>query len=200
MNWSDFPKSTFYHQERKMMLDPTNEQLKELHKDIMSGSVMTITTEHYKQQAERIKELEDENEQLQLELENRDDYNELQERIKELEIESAINFDTAAKAYTACGNYQERIRVLEGALDELCEELKGKVEALGRFHEKNFDFMEKEERIKELEGAKIVETQVICGLVDCLQRNKKGECGHTSIHFQPCSDCANVAACSEYTE
>ena len=40
------------------MLEPTNEQLKELHKDIMSGSVMTITTEHYKQQAERIKELE----------------------------------------------------------------------------------------------------------------------------------------------
>ena len=185
-----------------MMLEPTNEQLKELHKDIMSGDVMTITTEHYKQQAERIKALEAENkdlgdgveivnnagvkirrnleariEELEAALKEwRDkadselDINaglhtenaHLQNRIKELEIESAINFDTAAKAYTACGNYQERIRVLE--------------------------------------GAKTVETQVICGLVNCLQRNTKGECGHTSIHFQPCSDSSNVAACSEYTE
>ena len=56
------------------------------------------------------------------------------------------------------------------------------------------------EQIEVLEGTKTVETQVICGLVNCLQRNTKGECGHTSIHFQPCSDCANVAACSEYTE
>ena len=46
------------------MLDPTKEQLKELHKDIMSGDVMTITTEHYKQQAEQIKALEAENKDL----------------------------------------------------------------------------------------------------------------------------------------
>ena len=39
------------------MLEPTNEQLKELHKDIMSGDVMTITTEHYKQQTKRINKL-----------------------------------------------------------------------------------------------------------------------------------------------
>ena len=46
------------------MLEPTNEQLKELHKDIMSGDVMTITTEHYKQQAEQIKALEADKQRL----------------------------------------------------------------------------------------------------------------------------------------
>ena len=48
-----------------MMLEPTKEQLKELHKDIMSGDVMTLTTEHYRQLEERIKELEERNEALE---------------------------------------------------------------------------------------------------------------------------------------
>jgi len=40
------------------MDEPTNEQLKQLYTDIMSGLVMTVTTEHYKQ-------LEAKNTQLQ---------------------------------------------------------------------------------------------------------------------------------------
>jgi len=40
------------------MLEPTKEQLKELHKDIMSGDVMTLTSEHYKQLEQQIKQLE----------------------------------------------------------------------------------------------------------------------------------------------
>ena len=142
------------------MLEPTNEQLKELHKDIMSGDVMTITTEHYKQQAEQIKELEAENKDLGDGVETVNNAGvkirrNLEARIEELELAKSIGIQ-------ACGLLKERI--------------------------------------EELEGAKTVETQVICGLVNCLQRNTKGECGHTSIHFQPCSDAANVAACSEYTE
>lgn len=46
------------------MNEPTNEQLKELHKDIMSGDVMTLTTEHYRRLNERIAELEAEKAKL----------------------------------------------------------------------------------------------------------------------------------------
>ena len=49
-------------------------------------NVVIVDKEEYKQQAKRFKELEDENEQLQLELENRADYDEHQE-LKELLIE-----------------------------------------------------------------------------------------------------------------
>ena len=49
-------------------------------------NVVIVDKEEYKQQAKRIKELEDENEQLQLDLENRADYEEHQE-LKELLIE-----------------------------------------------------------------------------------------------------------------
>ena len=47
-------------------------------------------------------------------------------------------------------NLNERITELEKINLELCGELKGKVEALMRFHKKNFDFMAKDERIAEL--------------------------------------------------
>lgn len=40
------------------------------------------------------------------------------ERIKELEAESSLNLEAAAKAYTACGNYQERIEEFEAENDK----------------------------------------------------------------------------------
>jgi hypothetical protein len=51
-----------------------------------------------------------------------------------------------------------------------------------------------------IESAKPVGTQIICGLVDCLNRNENRLCGHTTIHLQPCSDAANVLDCSEFKE
>lgn len=48
----------------------------------------------------------------------RDDNIAKDERNKELEAENALNFKTAAKAYTACGNYQKRIKELETSLKE----------------------------------------------------------------------------------
>ena len=154
------------------MLEPTNEQLKELHKDIISGDIMTITTEHYKQQAEQIKKLE----------------------------EAIMCFLDRWKKSGPSGSAQWEkfnfsIQILEQALK-------------GKPHECKTCWYSCEVKninecpliLKAKEATKTIETQVICGLVDCLQRNTKGECGHTSIHFQPCSDAVNVAACSEYTE
>ena len=104
------------------MLDPTNEQLKELHKDIMSGSVMTITTEHYKQQAEQIKALEAENKDLGdgVEIVNNAGVKirrKLEARIEELERRVKVIKKNRNELFDETVQQTKRIKELEEALE-----------------------------------------------------------------------------------
>ena len=63
------------------------------------------------------------------------------------------------KLYSVENEVQDYCDKLEGQIEELdqlnleiADELLGKVKALCKFHKKNFNFMEKKKRIKELEG------------------------------------------------
>ncbi len=92
------------------MNEPTEEQLKQLHTDIMSGLVMTVEVKHYRRLTDNLNKSYDANKAKN-------------ERIEELEAELHNYFEMAAKSYTACGNYQQRIKGLESEIQEVSNQL-----------------------------------------------------------------------------